>query len=342
MARSIRQISLNKLASEIPGLQSDLLLIYAHLWQFETWLRTMAFVELKAFLGDAWLQEVRGFDRSQQADERLTHMPTADLSPLAYSGFSTLCGLIEKHWELFKIYLPPKEIFAGRIDETKQIRNRVAHFRRCHRDDLSRMVQFLRDVDKGFWTFCTSYNAPQPVLPPNADSVVQQFLPYDPFPWSKVDENKWARVGVADPLMKISVTIEVLHRPWASHRESPIAGSQGRLYDVRISSRGRGLLEYRGFLDDTRTMHSSFVHLCLDSAHSSVRITIPAILGQSAVIGFIEKLIAASQDAVRRTVFDSSAKAVQSLADEWPEYVLAQDNPLTFLDPEMPCSFFNT
>jgi hypothetical protein len=28
------------------------------------------------------------------------------------------------------------------------------------------------------------------------------------------------------------------------------------------------------------------------------------------------------------------------LADEWPEYVLGPSNPLTFLDPEMKCSFF--
>ena len=56
----------------------------------------------------------------------------------------------------------------------------MAHFRLGHEDDLARALQLLRDLDRGFWTFCTSYNDAQPILPASNDPVVQHFLDLDP------------------------------------------------------------------------------------------------------------------------------------------------------------------
>jgi hypothetical protein len=36
----------------------------------------------------------------------------------------------------------------------------------------------------------------------------------------------------------------------------------------------------------------------------------------------------------------ATTKAVDEFAMQWPEYVLGPSNPLTFLDPDMPCDFF--
>jgi hypothetical protein len=76
-------------------------------------------------------------------------------------------------------------------------------------------VQFLRDLDNGFWRFCTSYNDPCTLLPASDDPVTAHFLHLDPFPWTEVGEKKWARVGFADPSLALSVTVETLRRPWA-------------------------------------------------------------------------------------------------------------------------------
>ena len=45
-----------------------------------------------------------------------------------------------------------------------------------HRDDLSRVEQLLRDVDQGFWSFCTSYNSRLPILPHSNDKLAEHFL----------------------------------------------------------------------------------------------------------------------------------------------------------------------
>jgi hypothetical protein len=87
----------------------------------------------------------------------------------------------------------PTTIWEAKLEEVSQIRHRVAHFRRGHRDDLQRVLQLMRDLDQGFWRFCTSYNDPTPVLPQSDDPVVSHFLHLDLMPWTQVSDGKWAR-----------------------------------------------------------------------------------------------------------------------------------------------------
>lgn len=56
---------------------------YARLWQLETWLRTMVYVELRALLGDDWAVGLNANSSSFQADKSLTHMPTAEMNALS-------------------------------------------------------------------------------------------------------------------------------------------------------------------------------------------------------------------------------------------------------------------
>jgi hypothetical protein len=58
---------------------------YVRLWQLETWLRSMVYVELRALLGDTWAQGLEPNSKSFQADKSLTHMPTPEMSALSYA-----------------------------------------------------------------------------------------------------------------------------------------------------------------------------------------------------------------------------------------------------------------
>jgi len=321
----------------VEGLPARLLSTYARLWQLETWLRRMIYVELKAALGGAWSRDLPSVDSSFKADKRLIHMPTPEMNALSYAQLSALNNLIAKNRHVFDCYLPPSTIWEAKMEEIAQIRHRVAHFRTVHEDDHRRVAQLLRDIDPGFWHFCTSYNDADAILPASADPVIHEFLQYDPFPWTEVGEREWARVGVADPSLIIAVTVEVLRRPWAEVSET-VGGSTGHLYDVHLIARGRRSFDYVHFLQNTKSLHSDLVHLCLDSGCGSVRFTIPALLGSQRVIEVVERCLDVARYAVGP--IPHVDRPVQPLADEWPEYVLGPNNPLTFLSPGMKCTFF--
>jgi hypothetical protein len=323
----------------VPELPDRVLGTYARLWQLETWLRRLIYVELRASAGDAWREKIRDPEGSWKADKRLTHMPTVEQNPLSYVQFSELQRVISDNWSLFDSFLLPKSIWEAKLEEISQIRHRVAHFRRGHADDLQRVVQLLRDLDQGFWRFCTSYNDPQPILPQSDDPVESHFLHLDPFPWGEMSDGKWARTGSADPEAGFGLTVEVLCRPW-TRWSIPVAGQPGYLYDVTIHARQQRHLDYRQLIESTSGLHGHLVHVCLDSLAKSVRVTIPAVLGGERVIAIVERLCEACLYCLTSGLLQPDADRVQRLADSLPECVLGPNNPLTFLAPDMPCSFF--
>ena len=73
------------------------------------------------------------------------------------------------------------------------------------------------------------------------------------------------------------------------------------------------------------------MHLCLDSDQSSFRLTLPAILGEEAIIELVEAFHGAALNAVRRQSSGVDANLVDAIAQAWPEHVLGPGNPLTFL-----------
>jgi len=212
----------------VPELSQNTLDTYARLWQLETWLRRMAYVELRALEGDAWEKNVQKADGSKKSDKRLTHMLTPEENLLSYAQLSELRDIISANWTLFEKFLPPQTLWEAKLKEVAQIRHRIAHFRSPHEDDLKRVEQLLRDIDKGFWEFCTSFNATGPVLPVIDDPIQAEFLHLDPFPWGNVGNNQYARLGTADPLARIGVTVEVVVRPWTKWKP-PIIGQPGFL-----------------------------------------------------------------------------------------------------------------
>jgi len=329
--------SVPQYAAEIP---QRILRTYSRLWQLETWLRRLVYLELHSFQGDNWSKLVHVSDVPLDMDKRLKHMPTPESDPLSYVEFSELRRIIREHWPLFEPYLPPKKLWEAKLEEVEQIRHRVAHFRIGHEDDLARVIQLLRDIDNGFWRFCTSYNQSHSVLPQSDDPVVQHFLPLDPLPWREVKDNQWARVGSIDQREYFGMTVEAICRLWATW-SVPVAGKEGLLYDVVLYVRGAHYLDCGTLLEQTQSLHKHLVYICLDPHATDIRVTIPAILGADRVIQILENFIAISRSCICPGSWPSYKGTVQDLADAWPEYVLGSDNPLSYLAPDMPCSFFS-
>ncbi|RTL75880.1 MAG: hypothetical protein EKK35_21875 [Bradyrhizobiaceae bacterium] len=327
----------NDAVDEVPGVPKRSLSTYARLWQFETWLRRMVYVELRALRGDDWNADLPKPGNSFQSDKRLIHMPTPEMDALSYAPLSTLKKAIDDNWSLFAPYLPPQKIWQAKLEEISQIRHRVAHFRVGHQDDLQRVIQFLRDLDQGFWRFCTSYNDESTPLPPSDDPVIAHFLHLDPFPWTQFDNNKWARVGAADPELVVAVSIELIRRPWAG-AERMGEGTPGYLYDVHFHARGRRCFAYEGFLKGTKAVHHHCAHVCLSGLDNHISLTIPAVLGGQRIIPIVQRCLDVAGYEVSGSHWQQGR--AQRIADEWPEYVLGPGDPLEFLTPGMPCSFF--
>ena len=310
---------------------------YARLWQFETWLRALVYVELRALRGDDWANGLEIKPGHLRADKSLIHMPTVEINALSFAQLPQLLALIEANWSCFSAYFPPKKLWDAKLEEVKQIRHRVAHFRVGHEDDLARLKQFLRDIDKGFWRFCTSYNALNPVIPQTCDPIAAHFLPLDPLPWSEIEQGKWAQVGVRDKSLPVGLSVRSQRRVWC--RDSLLPGNAGHLYDFYLFAQDARCFDLEQLLNQTNADHHHLVHICLDHDESSVRLTVPSILGEPSIIALVERFHEAALYAARRGR-NPIAPPPNVLAERWPEYVIGPRNPLTFLDPQMPCSFF--
>jgi hypothetical protein len=322
-------------AGEVP---ERALRIYARLWQFETWLRRMVYVELRALLGNDWSKSIAPNDKAFDSDKYLKHMPTPEMNALSYAPLSQLTKLVGENWQCFEPYLPPRPLWDAKLAEIAQIRHRIAHFRIGHVDDHARLLQFLRDIDKGFWTFCTSYNDADPILPQSDDPVTTHFLSLDPLPWSEIQPGKWARIGHVDKSPVVGMTVQVLTRPWAAPTRQ-VDGTPGHLYDFALMAHERKF-DYGRLLEATRRLHPDLVHVCLDTFEDTLRLTIPTVLGSAAVIALMEEVLERARSHVGRSR-NPVAPDAERIAAEWPEYVLGPKDALTFLAPDMPCSFFN-
>lgn len=77
----------------------------------------------------------------------------------------------------------------------------------------------------------------------------------------------------------------------------------------------------------------------LDSVAGSVRLTLPSVLGAPKIVEILAGFYERAKSAAGRSI-NPLARDVDAFAAEWPEYVLGPNDPLSFLDPDMPCTFF--
>lgn len=337
---------LSELVGRVPA---DRLLTYAWLWQFEIWLRRMVYIELRACYGSCWTSRIKKYKYPLEQDKRLKHMPTSEELPTSFMQLSDLLNTIRSDWKLFQPYLPPIELWDAKMRELTQIRHRVAHFRYGNIDDLNRVKLILREVDKGFWHLCSSYNSFVTTMPPSSDEVIGNFLHLDPFPWSETKPGTWSRIGSAPIGLTVSVRIEISARPWVDpglHKH--VSGERGYFYDARLTARDNRSFDHRQILQSTAAIHSNICHILLDACPSSVRVTIPTIIGHQEAINIIDQLLSSAYLALRPCPLSSTLRdlseryeSINLIARDWPEYVIGTDDALSIIHPDTPCSFFS-
>lgn len=338
----------------IPELPADRPLIYARLWQFETWLRHMVYVELRANYGDGWNNHVEGDpDYSRNSDQALPYMPTPEKMDLSYISFSSLIKTIAKEWDIFQQYFPPQPIWDAKIKEISQIRNRIAHFRRGHVDDYQRITQFLRDVDKGFFDFCTSLN--QGVYPLSSDihdPVIYASAPLNPY--IEKDPNGNRDFTLSHYARSFEIKIGIVKRPWMDMPKDyrDVVGRPGFFYNVDFYLHNGQYFNIDSILKSTRSLHQHLLYFIFGRMNSDFRILLPSMLGEEKLIVIIRAFIDAAANDIwpkreeKQTDFSSETaesyiNSIQAVANRWPEYVIGPQNPMSFLTPDMECSFFN-
>lgn len=142
------------------GLDEEALIIYGRWWQLESWLRELTYVELKAKYGSLWREKAKKATGWQNKDAEWTHMLGRDTDNLlSYLDFSQLHDLMNSEWELFGPAMPRQASWNGQVDDLLRVRHRVAHFRYPHRDDLGRIEQALRDLERGAFIAAASFNS---------------------------------------------------------------------------------------------------------------------------------------------------------------------------------------
>lgn len=162
--------------------------VYLRIFQLETWLRELVYLELKARFGATWWAEANealkrshaagiSAEKSLKADSRHPHMSTPENDPLWFLSFDSLLKIIfdRKLWKRFETYLTTRRLLKAKFEEISPIRNRIAHCRSLHPDDLERLTRLMKDIDQGFWNFCTSYNNEWSLEPYKDDPILGHF-----------------------------------------------------------------------------------------------------------------------------------------------------------------------
>lgn len=210
--------------------------LYARWWQLECWLRSLAYVELRALHGTRWIDAVKAANLRLEQDAVYTHMagPDSD-NPLAYLDYSQIVELIERFWDQIGYALLEKASWQGRQVDLKRIRHRIGHMRRPHTDDLGRLEQVLRDLESGTFKALSSYNDRRvPDASQYSDAVTRG--------WIRGEHQDADRL-VAHALRQYETRVRVSTsaRAWAERDPASIAGAPGHLWHVEFFKRGRSI-----------------------------------------------------------------------------------------------------
>lgn len=195
----------------------------------------------------------------------------------------------------------------------------------------------LRDLDPGFWRFCLSYN--------DAD-------------WWSTEDDAVTREVTSDETAHDKVRLHLARstRPWSGPTES-FEGSPGGFYDAVIHATRDWQFGYESFLAGTVGVHGRVCLIHLDDALRSVRVTVPSVIGVSAVADTLGVCKRAAANAVRRWSGELEipgeapmplrawqADWVDELAEPYGEFILGPMHMLSFMDSNhirgRPGSFF--
>lgn len=233
-------------AATASGLPLRSVSLYARWWQLETWLRELVYVELRARDGQNWAEAVKGALGRQNQDAAFTHMSNADTAnPLAYLDYSQLVQVIDANWKLFNYALLNKPSWDGRQEELKRIRHRIGHMRRPHDDDLSRLEQTLRDLERGTFLALSSYNR---------ERYQWEQKHVDPVTRGWIDGNHPTAMRLikhAERQYDTSLEVTYSIRPWAEPLgEAGPEGHPGAIWKASFTIGGSRQLNMGGFWRD--------------------------------------------------------------------------------------------
>jgi len=317
------------------GVPSAALAFYGRWWQLENWLRDVAYVELRAQYGVDWVDHLQAATiKRRSAGRQSAYMASADDDhPLAYADVSALFKLIEDEWDLFSALLPPLQRWRGRADELRELRNRNAHCRRPHADDIVRLEQALRDLERGAWLFYSSY-ADTEVVPDSRDPVARA--------WVKRRHPTAERLldsGHAERKYETRFWLKRSVRPWASAPDlNKITGTPGVLWHARWFVAGHELNVanlWRQLLCHGETRRY-VIHLLFDLG--SIVATFAAVDDPQAVadaIGGVFDAILESTRPFRHIQEKEWEQRSFRGADSLPRLVQVQ-SPFTAVDPYQP------
>lgn len=253
--------------------------LYSRWWQLETWLRSLVYVELRCAKGAAWAGGLPSNSANRQQQGKVYHyMQTPDAQDqLAYLDASPLLQMTHDQWSLFGSYFPAQKIWEGRIEELKEIRNRIGHCRRPHEDDIERLEQTLRDLNGGAFRATVSFNT--------------QSRP--PQQWSDVLVRDWVNGGHSDAHLiehaakqyDTSFRLMVSARPWAESltgQEVELGNRAGFVWHACWFFRGGRFFDLAQFWREVESDRDLIMLVCASSA-SSLQISFSAIEDQQQV-----------------------------------------------------------
>jgi hypothetical protein len=261
--------------SDVPTLASA---VHARWWQLETWLRSLVYVELRAAYGAEWLEIVgKTATRRSEIERQFEHMASIDANlTLTHVDVQELFDMISRDWQLFENALIDRQIWDGRVRELKQIRHRIAHCRRPHPDDLIRIEQTLRDLERGAFRALASYNNERDASNCPGDPVADGWIAGNHRDADLV--NHFDRRGVR-------FRLAYSRRPWADSRppDAPITGTPGYLWHAMFYLVGRYVLPNELWSDSSLDLTGTRSRLIYLSSQGlgTVNFTFPAVDGRA-------------------------------------------------------------
>jgi hypothetical protein len=313
------------------------LAIMARWWQLETYLRTLVYIQMHGLLGPSFASKFPKEQRRQGQTGEFGYMASSDDGYLpAQFDVGVLFKLIEEHWDSCRYGIGlPKQVWLGRVNELAPVRHRLAHCRRPHADDASRIEQVMRDLEPAANRFLRAYTNWSPVDVDLVDPVVEDWARMRHVDAHLVEHGRERR-GVEFELRTVSL-------PGTPTDAVCVSGSPGRFWVMHAIIRQGGL-----FIDDymressVQNLLSLATHI-VQPSQNQIAVTIPAV-GDPTVIsevigGFLAAVFSARTKGDERYSVRHPTRRFRGTLDP---RVDAQGilSVLSWLDADDSCSIF--
>jgi len=272
LAKHLGEENVERLVTAIDSGLDPLMLAVASRWsQLESYLRQLLYIALRSMFGGGWESQL-GLLTTKRASSvsRLGYMAsTDDDHPVAHLDVKHLFELIELHWTECQHGIGISQTtWRGRVEELNAIRNRMAHGRRPHRDDVLRIEQTLRDLESSARGTLQSYVTFADLDPSLDDPLVDAWLN------GKHSQAHLVQHGSENKGIYFNLQYSVL--PWAVSR-LPLSGTQGMFWSIQVVCVDR-YLDIAAFSSDSAvTVSTPWIGHVLSPSPNLLLITFPMV-----------------------------------------------------------------